>query len=140
MTESRFVGDDALADVPAPPAGHAAVLVMFTFTSLVTLHWGGMMTGQRPNHDVWIPSPVLTIDGVKREASWSGWWYPVAPGRHELAVTSPAPARRRIQLRAGQVQVLRYRASIAIRKDRKGERVLRWDCNGLLTVARQKSA
>lgn len=125
MTEDPvFLGETA--DLPQPPAGFGAVLLTFHFTSHVELYRSGLLVDDRPNYDIWIPPPLLHIDGRPVRASWSRWWYPLRAGSHEVAVREPAPARRRVEIAAGGLARLEYRASIMIRKDHTDTQVLQW--------------
>lgn len=118
-----FVGDGALP--PARP-GSGRVLLTFHFTSQVQLYRDGVQVHDRPNYDVWIPPPVLRIDGQPVRASWSTWCYPLRPGPHEIEVGEPAAARQRVEVAAGTLLRLAYQASITIRKDHTDTRILDW--------------
>ncbi|MEO3776598.1 hypothetical protein ABGB16_07055 [Micromonospora sp. B11E3] len=125
MTEAPvFLG--AAADAPQPPAGFGAVVATFHFTSHVELYRSGMLVNDRPNYDIWVPPPLLYVDGQQVRASWSRWWYPLRPGAHDVEVRQPATARRRVEVAAGGLVRLEYRASIMIRKDHTDTQVLQW--------------
>ncbi|MEV4202672.1 hypothetical protein [Micromonospora globbae] len=126
-TEAHFLGD---ADAPPPPPGHGVLVVTFHFTSKVELYRSGMLLRDRPNWDIWVPPPVLTVDGQPVRASWSTWCYPLPAGPHQVDVREPAAAGRRVEVVAGEAHRLRYDASVTIRKDHTDTRVLQWHGTG----------
>lgn len=120
----RFLG--ATAEPPAPPVGWGAVTVEYWFTSAVDLVRGDTVVNDRPNYDIWVPPPVARVDGREVRASWSCWWYPLRPGPHDVEVVEPARASVRVEVEAGEVRRLRYRARIRIRKDHTDTQILAW--------------
>ncbi|MGC4812566.1 hypothetical protein ACLQ29_18730 [Micromonospora sp. DT228] len=125
-----FVGADT--DSPTPPGGQAGVLLTFFFTSQVQLYRGDVLVDDRPNWDIWIPPPVLLIDGAPARASWSSWFYPLPVGAHQVEIREPAAARQQLDVVVDGVARLRYEAAITIRKDHTDTHVLRWDTSATL--------
>ncbi|HEX5494335.1 MAG TPA: hypothetical protein VFX70_07170 [Mycobacteriales bacterium] len=124
--EPRFLGDGDGTGGPVPPDGWGAVACVFWFTSAVDLVRADRVVNDRSNYDIWVPRPVLRVDGRDVPASWSGWWYPLRPGPHQVEVLEPAPAGLRVQVTAGATDRLRYRARIRIRKDHTDTHILEW--------------
>jgi hypothetical protein len=121
VTGGHLAGD---APVPAPPPGHGAVVLTLWFDSTVELGTDDRVVDERPNYDIWIPAPVVRIDGVPVPVSWARWWYPLPAGPHEVEVARPVAATRRVQLADGVTVALAYRARLRIRKDATDTRVL----------------
>jgi hypothetical protein len=108
---------DPDAPYPPLPAGWGAVEVTFDFTSEVVVESGGVPVEERPNHETWVDPPVLTIDDQERRAGWLVWLYPLPAGPHRLGFRSPAAAERTVEVAAGQVNRISYRAEVVFRKD-----------------------
>jgi len=124
---ARFVGDDPhLGKLPEPPGGLGALVCQYWFDSKLEVVRGDRVIYSRSNYNVWVPPPVVLVDGRKVRASWSGWWLPMRAGPHEIEVCEPVPARLRVELTAGTNHQLRYRVNLRIRKDYLDGPVLEW--------------
>jgi hypothetical protein len=133
--QPRFLGDDGPDELPDLPDGWGALAVTYWFTSAVDLVSGDTVVNERPNYDIWVPPPVVRLDGREVRASWSRWWYPLRPGPHDVEVAEPALARARVEVVAGEVGRLNYRARIRIRKDHTDTEVLEWRSEATLHPA-----
>jgi hypothetical protein len=109
-----FVGDDPDAAVLTPPPGWGSVLVSYWFTSGTGGLDHGRVQPERPNVDRWISRPGVVLDGDPVPAGWSGWWYPLPPGRHMLEVRTPAPASLVVDVSGGAQTRLVYRAELSV--------------------------
>jgi hypothetical protein len=144
----RFLGDDverAVAGPPELPSGWGAVDITYWFTSTVELFADGRVVQDRPNYDIWVPRPRVRIDGGTVAASWSGWWYPLRRGPHDIEVTVPAQpagvdqaarAVLRVEVADGDRQPLAYRADLRIRKDVTDTTILGWTGTATLKAPR----
>lgn len=127
VTTPDFVGDYPQAtDLPRLPAGHGAILCRYSFDSKVDVERPGRPTYTEFNHGIWVPPPVVHIDGREVRASWSGWWYPLPSGPHQIEVREPVAATLRVEVTPGATHWLRYRVDLSILQLYLNGPILKW--------------
>ncbi|MGH3490562.1 MAG: hypothetical protein ACRDP8_21955 [Actinopolymorphaceae bacterium] len=116
--QAVHVDQSGSASYPELPDGWGAVEVTFDFDSTVALEEDGRLVMESPNWTNWVDPPTLTIDGNERRASWSVWAYPLPAGPHTVRFRTPGYAERRVEITAGQVTRIKYRAELVLHKDK----------------------
>ncbi|HEY9389069.1 MAG TPA: hypothetical protein VIR27_04770 [Mycobacteriales bacterium] len=146
VTKPRFLGDNVVTplrgrkrgDTPPPeppelPGGWGAIACQYSFTSSIEVMRGDRVVAGTANYDVWIPPPTARVDGREVPANWSGWWYPLRPGLHQIEVCEPAAAEVPVLVEAGSFQRVHYRVEIRIRRGPTTPEHLGWRSKATLS-------